>query len=114
MAPRVGSLLVLVGCGGIVVLAYLLCKDAAPVAEAAMLAGSVNWLTLAILGSLLAVAGGAILVAWSTRPQRRQVPGEIGMVLEGRPPWATLVLVLSVLIPLSVGLWFGLLCRLLR
>jgi len=114
MAPRVGSLLVLLGCWGILVLAYLLCKDALPEVEAAMLAGTVNWLMLSLLASIAAIAGGAVLVAWSTRPRRREVPGEVGAIVEGRPGWATLVLVLSVVVPLSIGLWFGLLCRLLR
>jgi hypothetical protein len=92
----------------------MLCKDAVPEAEAAMLRGTPNWLMLAIVASIGAIAGGATLVAVSTRPRRREVPGEIGAVVDGRPGWATLVLVLSVVVPLSVGLWFGLLCRLLR
>ncbi len=114
MAPRVGSLLVLLGCGGILVLAYMLCKDAVPEVEAAMLRGTPNWLMLSIVTSIGAIAGGAVLVAVSTRPRRREVPGEIGAVIDTRPGWATLVLVLSVVVPLSIGLWFGLLCRLLR
>ena len=110
---RLGALLAILGCGGVMVIAYLLCSQQAKPAFDAMVAGEVNLLAVGIALSLAADVAGAVLLAWTTRPGRPLRDGEAAAFLDHRPPWATLILVLAVLVPVSVALWFGLLCRLL-
>lgn len=114
MARLVGTVLVLLGCGGILLLMFLLCRGANTPALEELLGGNLNGLGIAFVGSIVANVVGGVMLAWSTRADRAAVRGEIDIPVGQRPGWVVVVLMLAVLVPISAGLWFGLLCVLFQ
>jgi hypothetical protein len=114
MGRLAGALLVVIGCAGTIFSAYRLCAQASAAGGGEPLGGLVGGLLAAAIASLAADAVGLALVAWLTRPGRPGTPGADPLDLERRPGWATALLLVGVLVPLSVALWFGILCRVFR